>query len=212
MGANPAVSNGSITTMPDARGRIKAVRKRGGRVVVVDPRRTETVRLADQHVAVRPGGDPYLLLGMLHLLFADGLAPARHLDGLMAGWDEVADLVAGWTPERPAPLASVATPDRVSALLVAVGPQGILRRGIGGLALGRVKRTRGGVDLGPLEPGRLRRILCTPDRKVRLAPAGLVAEARRLSADAASELEVGRADATYDLQLIGRRHLRSNNS
>jgi anaerobic selenocysteine-containing dehydrogenase len=68
------------------------------------------------------------------------------------------------------------------------------------------------VDLGPLEPGRLRRILRTPDRRVHLAPAELVAEARRLSADAASELEAGRADATYDLQLIGRRHLRSNNS
>ena len=77
LGANPAVSNGSVTTMPDARGRIRAVRERGGTVVVVDPRRSETARLADEHVAVRPGGDPFLLLGMLHVLFADGLTRPR---------------------------------------------------------------------------------------------------------------------------------------
>jgi len=95
LGANPAVSNGSITTMPDARGRLRAIRERGGRVVVVDPRRTETARLATEHVSIRPGGDPYLLLAMLHVILRDGLdrAPDR-----VAGLDEIRALVAGHPP------------------------------------------------------------------------------------------------------------------
>lgn len=99
IGANPAVSNGSITTMPDARRRVKAVRERGGRVVVVDPRRTETVRLADEHVAVRPGTDAHLLLAMLHVLFSENLIrPASWVDGV----DEVRRLVVGHTPDLAA--------------------------------------------------------------------------------------------------------------
>lgn len=105
LGANPAVSNGSLTTMPDARGRIRAVRDRGGRVVVVDPRRTETARLADEHVAVQPGGDVHLLLGMLHTLVADGLAPPPHLR--LDGWDALAELALRWTPQDAAPHAGV---------------------------------------------------------------------------------------------------------
>jgi anaerobic selenocysteine-containing dehydrogenase len=57
LGANPLASNGSIMTAPDVKARLKAVRARGGAVIVVDPRRTETAALADQHVAIRPGGD-----------------------------------------------------------------------------------------------------------------------------------------------------------
>ena len=105
IGANPAVSNGSITTMPDARGRLKAIRARGGRVVVVDPRRTETARLADQHVAVRPGGDPALLLGVLHVLFRDGAVDTRDLP--VTGLDEVERLAGPWTPERAAGTSGV---------------------------------------------------------------------------------------------------------
>ncbi len=99
IGANPAVSNGSITTMPDARTRLKAVRARGGRVVVVDPRRTETARLADQHVAVRPGSDVYLLLAMLHVLFAEGLT---RCPPWLAGVEEVRRLVADFPAAQAA--------------------------------------------------------------------------------------------------------------
>ncbi|HYF24477.1 MAG TPA: molybdopterin-dependent oxidoreductase, partial [Baekduia sp.] len=70
LGANPAVSNGSVMTAPGARHRLKAIRQRGGKVVVVDPRRTETVAHASEHVSIIPGGDPFLLLGMLHTVFA----------------------------------------------------------------------------------------------------------------------------------------------
>src|SRR3954451_7494662 len=82
-GANPAVSNGSLMTAPGARHRLKAIVESGGKGVVIDPRRTETVKHASEHVAVRPGGDPFLLLGMLHVIFADGAdrAPA-YVDGV----------------------------------------------------------------------------------------------------------------------------------
>ena len=467
LGANPAVSNGSITTMPDAKGRIRAIRKRGGTVVVVDPRRTETARIADSHVAIRPGGDPYLLAGMLHTLFDDGLDRPPHLAGRLAGWDELVELVAPWTPERaaevcgveadtiramarafaeadsavayarigvchhttgsvthwlvnalnavtgnldraggsmfttppvdipwvlrmvagpsgrdrwrsrvrdlpelggelpvagladeiltPGPgqvramivhagnpclstpdaarldhafqqldfqvsidlyvtetsrhadvilpptshlersefdvlfpylsvrnnaryspavfdpargarhdwqlllgiatellprphgrslplvnrlpvvpslvdavsdrapwvlrlLASGASPDRVSAALIAVGPQGPTRRGVKGLTLRKVKKARGGVDLGPLEAHRLSLRLRTDDGRVQLAPPLLVDEARRVfdghlnGGEPGGEIGMGRHATDFDLQLIGRRHLRSNNS
>ena len=78
-GANPAVSNGSIMTAPGIRERLKAIVARGGQVIVVDPRRTETARHASEHVAVAPGGDPYLLLGMLHTLFAEDLVDSGAL-------------------------------------------------------------------------------------------------------------------------------------
>ncbi|MFF2084155.1 molybdopterin oxidoreductase family protein [Nocardia sp. NPDC058176] len=107
LGANPAVSNGSITTMPGAKQRIREVRKRGGTVVVIDPRRTETARLADEHVAVRPGGDVYLLLGMLHVLLTEGLSDERAVRAQCAGLDELRELVLTTTPQRMAPLAGV---------------------------------------------------------------------------------------------------------
>ncbi|NEW25203.1 molybdopterin oxidoreductase family protein [Nocardia cyriacigeorgica] len=107
LGANPAVSNGSITTMPGAKQRIRDVRGRGGSVVVIDPRRTETARLADEHVAVAPGGDVYLLLGMLHVLVAEKLYDERAVREQCAGWERLRRLVADTTPETMAPHAGV---------------------------------------------------------------------------------------------------------
>ncbi|MFI9503898.1 molybdopterin oxidoreductase family protein [Nocardia sp. NPDC052566] len=107
LGANPAVSNGSITTMPGARDRIRAVRERGGTVVVIDPRRTETARLADEHVAVAAGGDPYLLLGMLHVLVTEKLCDERLIRAECNGWGELRALVADFSPEVAAPHAGV---------------------------------------------------------------------------------------------------------
>ncbi|KAA0113299.1 molybdopterin-dependent oxidoreductase [Mycolicibacterium sp. P9-22] len=115
LGANPAVSNGSLSIMPGARRRIKAVRDRGGKVVVIDPRRTETTRLADQHVAVRPGGDLYLLMGMLHVLIGENLCDTAALDKLATGRQELADLVQHATPEAMAARAGVGA-DEIRAL------------------------------------------------------------------------------------------------
>ncbi len=77
LGANPLESNGSLCTAPDYPGRLKALRKRGGRLVVVDPRRTRTADLADEHLFIRPGSDAYLLFGIVHVLFAEGLVDDR---------------------------------------------------------------------------------------------------------------------------------------
>jgi anaerobic selenocysteine-containing dehydrogenase len=106
MGANPAVSNGSVSTMPNAKQRIRDVRTRGA-VVVIDPRRTETARLADEHVAIAPGGDVYLLLAMLQVLVTEKLCDESKIRAQCTGWDELRALVAGVTPEMAAPLAGV---------------------------------------------------------------------------------------------------------
>lgn len=106
MGANPAVSNGSVTTMPNAKHRIREVRQRG-KVVVIDPRRTETARLADEHVAVAPGGDAYLLLAMLQVLISENLCDTTAIRAQCTGWDELRSLIAEFTPEQAAPHAGV---------------------------------------------------------------------------------------------------------
>ncbi|WP_304454937.1 molybdopterin-dependent oxidoreductase [Nocardiopsis sp. YSL2] len=107
LGANPVESNGSLCTAPDFPGRLKALRARGGRLVVVDPRRTRTADLADEHVAIRPGTDAYLLFAMAQTLFAEGLADpgalAEHVEGLA----EVRALAKEFTPETVAPVCGV---------------------------------------------------------------------------------------------------------
>ncbi|MFV3410976.1 molybdopterin oxidoreductase family protein [Pseudomonas nitroreducens] len=79
LGGNPLASNGSIMTVPDVEKRLKALRARGGKLVVVDPRRTETAAIADQHLFVRPGEDAALLLGILDTLLSEGLTRETHL-------------------------------------------------------------------------------------------------------------------------------------
>ena len=96
IGANPMASNGSLMTAPDFPARLRALQERGGRMVVIDPRRTETARLADEHLFVRPGSDAALLLAMVHVLLRDGLVSApTYVDHL----DALAGLVADFTPE-----------------------------------------------------------------------------------------------------------------
>ena len=109
LGANPLASNGSLLTAPDMRGRLRAIRARGGKVVVIDPRRTRTAEEADEHHFIRPGTDALFLFALVHVLFDEGLAEpgplAEHCDGL----DEVA---ARWpsrfTPEAVAPVCGIA--------------------------------------------------------------------------------------------------------
>ncbi len=111
IGANPAVSNGSLMTAPGIRDRIRGIRARGGKVVVIDPRRTETAKHASEHVAVRPGGDPYLLLGMLNVIFAERLERLGSLAGRCDGIGELRGLAAQWPPERAAAHAGVDAPE-----------------------------------------------------------------------------------------------------
>ncbi len=99
LGANPLVSNGSLMTAPGIERRLKELRARGGTLVVVDPRRTETAAMADRHLAIRPGTDALLLLGLLHTLFAEGRTRPGRLAGVMDGLEEVERAVAFHPPE-----------------------------------------------------------------------------------------------------------------
>lgn len=108
LGANPFESNGSLATAPDWPGRLKALRARGGHLVVVDPRRTKTADAADEHVAIRPGTDPYLLAAMVSVLAADGRIDLRRAAPYVAGLDAVIDALVPYTPEAVEPVTGVA--------------------------------------------------------------------------------------------------------
>ncbi|MFG2643987.1 molybdopterin oxidoreductase family protein [Streptomyces sp. NPDC048370] len=102
LGANPLDSNGSLCTAPDFPGKLKALRKRGGTLTVVDPRRTRTARLADRHVAIRPGTDALLLAALVHTLFAEGLTDPGPLADHVQGIEDVREAVRDFTPEAVA--------------------------------------------------------------------------------------------------------------
>jgi anaerobic selenocysteine-containing dehydrogenase len=100
LGANPMVSNGSLWTVPNFRDKAKALRARGGKLVVVDPRRTETAKVADEHVFIRPSGDVFFLLGMVHTLFAEKLVHLGRLAERVAGVEVLERAVAAFSPEQ----------------------------------------------------------------------------------------------------------------
>jgi len=116
-GANPLVSNGSLMTAPNVKSRLRAIRDRGGRLVVVDPRRTETAESADEHVAIRPGTDALLLAAMVHVVFAEGLTRLGRFAGQAKNVAALADLVRELSPERVARRTGVsaATTRRLAA-------------------------------------------------------------------------------------------------
>jgi anaerobic selenocysteine-containing dehydrogenase len=99
LGANPWESNGSLCTAPDFPGRMAALRARGGRFVVVDPRRTRSAAHADEHVPIRPGSDAHLLLAMLHVVLEEGLARPGRLEPLLSGMSQLRALAQPFTPE-----------------------------------------------------------------------------------------------------------------
>jgi len=107
LGGNPMISNGSVMTAPDMRRRLRAVRERGGKIVVVDPRRTETAKEADEHVAIRPGGDGAFLLAMVRVLVERGRVDRRFLETRTSGWSEVERRLAAFTPARVAAFTGV---------------------------------------------------------------------------------------------------------
>ncbi|WP_395104767.1 molybdopterin-dependent oxidoreductase [Actinomadura sp. SCN-SB] len=111
LGANPLESNGSLCSAPDFPGRLKAIQARGGKVVVVDPRRTRTADLADEHVFIRPGTDAYLLMALVRTLFDEDIADEpEHLAGRVLGLDDLRALAVGFTPERVAPVTGIPAP------------------------------------------------------------------------------------------------------
>jgi anaerobic selenocysteine-containing dehydrogenase len=110
LGANPLVSNGSLMTAPDMRGRLRRLRQRGGKVVVIDPYRTRTAQEADEHHFIRPGHDAHFLFALVHTLFAEGLVSpgklAEHIDGL----EQVRTLAEPFAPERVATTCGIDAP------------------------------------------------------------------------------------------------------
>ena len=99
LGANPFVSNGSLMTAPDVPGRLRAIRQRGGRVVVVDPRRTRTATEASEHHFIRPGTDAYFLFAIVHTLFAEGLVRLGRMAEHTVGVERVEALARPFAPE-----------------------------------------------------------------------------------------------------------------
>jgi anaerobic selenocysteine-containing dehydrogenase len=141
-GANPAVSNGSLMTAPDVVRRLKAIRARGGKVVVIDPRRTETAALADAHHFVRPGTDALVLATMLNTLFREKRIALGRLEPFTDGLADVRRVVEPYTPEAaagptgiPAETIRQLARDFASApSAVAYGRVGVCTQAFGGVA------------------------------------------------------------------------------
>ena len=115
LGGNPLASNGSLLTAPDMPRRLADLRARGGRLVVVDPRRSETARIADTHLFIRPGSDAFLLFALVHVLFAEGLVRLGRLGDFTSGVDEVRALANEFPPEAVAGVTGIAG-DAIRAL------------------------------------------------------------------------------------------------
>jgi anaerobic selenocysteine-containing dehydrogenase len=109
LGANPKVSNGSLATAPDWPGRMTAIRDRGGRIVVVDPRRTESADMSDEHLFIRPGTDAAWLAAVVTEVLRTSQANPGRLADFTTGIDDLATLLDGFTPD------SVATVTGISA-------------------------------------------------------------------------------------------------
>jgi anaerobic selenocysteine-containing dehydrogenase len=125
IGANPLVSNGSLATAADFPGKLRALRRRGGRFTVIDPARTRTAELADRHIAPRPGTDAALLFAVVHVLFEEGLvAPdlggvAEHVDGV----EQVRAIADEFSPQAVAAHCGVPADEiRVLAREIAAAP------------------------------------------------------------------------------------------
>ena len=111
IGGNPMASNGSLMTVPDFRGRVKSLKARGGMLVVIDPRRTETAQIADEFHFIRPGTDALLLMAMVHTLFEENLVDLGHAEK----WTKDVDLIRlaslGFKPEAVSQHTGLAADD-----------------------------------------------------------------------------------------------------
>lgn len=107
IGANPLASNGSLMTAPNIRGRIRAIRERGGKVVVVDPRRSETAGASDEHVFIRPGTDAALLLAMIQVLVAEDRVDRQTVIQQGRDFDTIEPKLMDFAPERVASFTGV---------------------------------------------------------------------------------------------------------
>jgi anaerobic selenocysteine-containing dehydrogenase len=126
LGANPLSSNGSLMGAPNVGRRLRDLHARGGRLVVVDPRRTQTARLADVHLAIRPGTDVFFLLGLIHTVFEEGLVEPGPLAARLDGVDDLRRAAAAYPPERVAAATGLDAKDiRALARDFAAAPEAV---------------------------------------------------------------------------------------
>lgn len=111
LGANPLVSNGSLLTAPGMRARLRDVRRRGGRIVVIDPKRTQTAQEADEHHRIRPGTDALLLLALVHVLFNEEKTNVGRLSAHVRGVEDIEELARDFSPESVAAHCGIAAAD-----------------------------------------------------------------------------------------------------
>ena len=141
MGGNPVISNGSILTAPDFSNRLKALKKRGGKVVVVDPRFTETAKLANQYFAVKPGTDALLLLALIHVIFEENLATLGTLSAHVNGLEQVKEVAKNYPPDKIAKILGLTIEEiqklardfATSKTAVCYGRMGLSTQEFGGL-------------------------------------------------------------------------------
>jgi anaerobic selenocysteine-containing dehydrogenase len=107
MGGNPLVSNGSIMTAPNMKKRLKAIQNRGGKVIVLDPRKTQTAKLANEYYGIRPGTDAFFLAAFLHTLFKENLIKAGRWQSFSKGLEHVRHSVESFFPERVAEICGI---------------------------------------------------------------------------------------------------------
>ena len=132
LGANPLESNGSLATAPDWPARLKALRARGGRLIVVDPRNTRTAAMADTHLAIRPGTDSYLLAAITLEIMSSGLTDLGDLADRVSGLDELPGILADFTPDIAAQVCGI-SPLAITALArdLAAAPTAVVYGRIG---------------------------------------------------------------------------------
>jgi len=129
LGANPLESNGSIMTAPNMRARLKAIRERGGQVIVLDPRRTETADQSDRHYFIRPGTDAVLLLAMVNVVIAEHLVGGRLP---VAGLTELEAAASAWPPQCAEAITGIAAADiRSLARALATTPRAVVYGRVG---------------------------------------------------------------------------------
>ncbi|TGD89896.1 molybdopterin-binding oxidoreductase [Mycolicibacterium sp. CH28] len=158
IGGNPLVSNGSLATAADFGGKLKALRRRGGRLVVIDPTRTRTADLADRHIAPRPGTDAALLFAIVHVLFDEDLVDLGRLADYVSGVAQVRAVAADFPPEAVAEHCGVDADDiRTLAREIAAAPSAAVYGRIGTSTVGFGTLTSWLVDVVNILTGNLDR-------------------------------------------------------
>jgi len=137
IGANPAVSGMSVVQVPRTVETLQNIRKRGGELVVVDPRRTETAKLASEHLFIRPDTDCFFLLSLLWVLIEQGRVDARWVEADPEGFAALKEVVAQWPPERTEALTGIAKEKVEEIALKLAGPRPAVVYGSIGINLGR---------------------------------------------------------------------------